>query len=196
MSATNASFNSALTFALQRHRLQHRKGTSVPYITHVVDVAETLAYYYPTRPNLTVAGLLHDIVEDTETTLAEVSDRFGSGVAALVEAVTKPSDEEIADLPAEPVARWHKKREVALDQLQYGSLDAHRLKAADVLSNLTMILRDAQNPQVGDKVWERFKVGKAHSMWYYGALVSIITIRLEGEALALELHNTYERLNP
>ena len=42
MSATNESFSSALSFALERHGLQHRKGTSVPYITYVMDVAETL----------------------------------------------------------------------------------------------------------------------------------------------------------
>ncbi|UCH27301.1 MAG: HD domain-containing protein [Trueperaceae bacterium] len=108
-------FQEALFYAATHHAGQLRKGTAIPYITHPLIVAETLAYHYPGRHDLILAGVLHDVIEDTESTFAEVEARFGTGVAHLVAAVTKPDDHP--DLPTERLARWRFQRQDLKDGL-------------------------------------------------------------------------------
>lgn len=93
------SWTEAVAFANARHGGALRKGTRIPYLTHVVAVAETLAHRYPDRDELIVAGLLHDVVEDTDATFEEVRARFGERVAGLVRAVSKDDDAMAADGP-------------------------------------------------------------------------------------------------
>jgi len=77
----------AFDFAYLKHEGQLRKSGD-QYITHPVQVAITLAEYR-VDPNTIVAGLLHDILEDTETDYEEVKNLFGEEVADIVEGLTK-----------------------------------------------------------------------------------------------------------
>lgn len=96
----------AMRFSAERHAAQKVPGTELPYLVHVVSVAaEVIAVLPATKladPDLAVTcALLHDTVEDTETTLAEITERFGPAVAAGVAALSKdgelPKDEKMAD---------------------------------------------------------------------------------------------------
>jgi guanosine-3',5'-bis(diphosphate) 3'-pyrophosphohydrolase len=80
----------AAAFAADRHRDQRRKGTDAsPYINHPLALADLLAHDCGERdPTILVAALLHDTVEDTGTTLAEIEQSFGAPVAAIVAEVT------------------------------------------------------------------------------------------------------------
>src|SRR5262249_10544145 len=80
----------AALFAAEKHARQRRKGPAdVPYINHLLEVAHMISEHSdPADTDLIVAALLHDAVEDTPTSLAEIQDRFGSDVAALVAEVT------------------------------------------------------------------------------------------------------------
>jgi (p)ppGpp synthase/HD superfamily hydrolase len=192
-----ARFDEALTFAAECHSKQLRKCTGIPYITHPLIVAETLAYHYPSSHDLIVAAVLHDVVEDTDTTIDEVEKRFGAEVAALVAAVTKP---ELAIDSSEPspetkVVRWKAQRQAMLDALDSDDLHANddvlRLKAADALANLRAISRDLSTPGVGSTVWSRFKVGREESLWFYEAILAKVA-RLEGKPLVGELRRELE----
>ena len=77
----------AFDYAFEKHNGQLRK-SGEPYIIHPVDVAVTLAEYR-VDPNTIVAGLLHDILEDTDTTYQQVKELFGLEVADIVEGLTK-----------------------------------------------------------------------------------------------------------
>jgi GTP pyrophosphokinase len=77
----------AFDFAFIKHQGQLRK-SGEPYIIHPTQVAITLAEYR-VDPNTIVAGLLHDILEDTDTEYKEVKDLFGEEVADIVEGLTK-----------------------------------------------------------------------------------------------------------
>ena len=85
-----AELLAALHFAADRHRDQRRKGLDrSPYINHPIQVAETLATVGGVDDVVTLqAAVLHDVVEDTETTLHEIEARFGAEVRAVVEEVT------------------------------------------------------------------------------------------------------------
>jgi (p)ppGpp synthase/HD superfamily hydrolase len=82
----------ALAFARARHGSQFRRGSDTPYWVHLVRVAMELARWGETSPVLLQAALLHDTVEDTETTVGEISTGFGPEVADLVDWLTAPGD--------------------------------------------------------------------------------------------------------
>ena len=82
----------AYKFSEQAHRGQLRNSGD-PYITHSVEVAKILADLQ--LDSITVAsGILHDVIEDTRLTLADVEAEFGKEIAAIVDGLTK-----IAKLP-------------------------------------------------------------------------------------------------
>jgi (p)ppGpp synthase/HD superfamily hydrolase len=79
----------ALEFAAARHAGQRREADDAPFILHPLEVAQLLrGRDYP--DHVVAAGVLHDLVEDTDVTLAELEHRFGAMVAKLVEAVSEP----------------------------------------------------------------------------------------------------------
>ncbi|MFA7076261.1 MAG: HD domain-containing protein [Candidatus Izemoplasmatales bacterium] len=78
---------SAFEYAESKHRGQLRK-SGEPYIVHPRDVAITLAEYQ-VDPNTLAAGLLHDILEDTDATYQDIKELFGEEVADIVEGLTK-----------------------------------------------------------------------------------------------------------
>ena len=80
----------ALRFAAWKHRDQRRKGPhSVPYINHPIDLANVLWFEGQVRDPLVIAAaILHDTIEDTETTPDELRGAFGATVAGIVDEVT------------------------------------------------------------------------------------------------------------
>ncbi|MGE0026769.1 MAG: HD domain-containing protein [Thermoleophilia bacterium] len=116
----------ALAFARARHGSQFRRGSDTPYWVHLVRVAMELARWGETSPVLLQAALLHDTVEDTETTVGEIRTGFGPEVADLVDWLTAPED---AEAQREYYAR-----------LQAGApFEAQLLKLADRVDNLRSI---------------------------------------------------------
>lgn len=114
----------ALAFARARHADQRRRGGDAPYWVHLVRVALALVRWGETDPDLLAAALLHDVVEDTPTMLAEVSAGFGSPVDELVEWLTFPS-------------RAGEGERAYYARLQAdGPRQAHVLKIADRVDNL------------------------------------------------------------
>ncbi|MBM3619129.1 MAG: bifunctional (p)ppGpp synthetase/guanosine-3',5'-bis(diphosphate) 3'-pyrophosphohydrolase [Alphaproteobacteria bacterium] len=117
----------AAAFAAEKHTGQLRKGEAgEPYVNHVIEVAEMLARACGGRDiELVIGGLLHDTIEDTGATHAEVAAIFGPGVADLVAEVTDDKS-----LP-----KAERKRLQAL-HAPHKSPRAKQLKLADKTSNL------------------------------------------------------------
>ena len=87
---TPANLLKAIAFAADKHRHQRRKDAEAsPYINHPIEVATVLAVEGQVDDDTTlVAAALHDTVEDTETTFAELEELFGREVTDLVREVT------------------------------------------------------------------------------------------------------------
>jgi GTP diphosphokinase / guanosine-3',5'-bis(diphosphate) 3'-diphosphatase len=117
----------ALAFAAAKHRGQRRKDREAsPYINHPIDLANILANEaLVTDPRVLVAAILHDTVEDTDTTLDEISARFGADVSALVAEVTDDKG-----LPKDERKRL---QEV---HAPHASFRAQQIKLADKIANL------------------------------------------------------------
>ena len=73
----------AIEFAVKAHEGQYRKGTHIPYVFHPLNVARILLEYkYPQK--IVIAGLLHDTIEDTPVTAADIKKAFSNNIAQLV----------------------------------------------------------------------------------------------------------------
>ena len=117
----------ALDFAAERHSAQRRKGPNgAPYVNHLIEVATLLVTEGGVDDvEVLVAAVLHDVIEDTETTLAEVQMRFGEKVSLLVASLTDDKR-----LP-----RAERKR-LTLERLQHASPATKVVKLADLCSNI------------------------------------------------------------
>lgn len=136
----------ALAQARSDHQGQIRNGSGgMPYIEHPVRVAARLDEH-GYREEVLAAALLHDVVEDSETTLDELRERFGEEVAGLVGALT---DDESIDSYKERKAE-HRERVAAADG------EALAIYAADKLTNVSTLR--AAHAAEGDAVRDEFKV--------------------------------------
>jgi (p)ppGpp synthase/HD superfamily hydrolase len=115
--------HSALAWAEERHRGQNRVIDDAPFILHPFEVAALLSGR-GFDEEVVAAGLLHDVVEETEAGIDEVRDRFGDRVARIVEALTE--DDSIEDYTARKAAL--RARVAAADG------DVHAVYAADKLA--------------------------------------------------------------
>ena len=124
-------FARALDFATKKHVDQRRKGElEEPYINHLADVSRLLAAATEGHDTVRVlAGLLHDTIEDTETTFDELEVEFGREVANLVDEV---SDDKTPD-------KAERKR-FQIEKASAKSDRAKMLKLADKTSNLHSIV--------------------------------------------------------
>lgn len=128
----------AFAFAVKKHAGTNRDGeAALPYATHVADVARILRLYGGvTDEEVLAAALLHDTVEDTETTNEEIREAFGARVAEIVAEVTReePPDSELEGLS--PDDRFWHRNNYLLAEIDAMSDAAKQIKLADRLSNL------------------------------------------------------------
>ena len=118
----------AVTFAVRYHGDQ-RRPTGAPYLEHLLEALEVLVRGAAvTDPDVLCAAVLHDVVEDTPCTLADVRSNFGDRVADMVGWVTKPEAAEGADEKAV--------KEAYLKSLADAPDDAILVKLADRASNV------------------------------------------------------------
>jgi guanosine-3',5'-bis(diphosphate) 3'-pyrophosphohydrolase len=122
----------ALTFAADKHRHQRRKDHDAsPYINHPIDLANILVNEaHVTDPVVLVAAILHDTVEDTDTTLDELTARFGPEVSAIVAEVTDDKR-----LPKDARKRHQE------EHAPHASFRAQQVKLADKIANLRDLAR-------------------------------------------------------
>lgn len=178
MTSYSARYDAALILAARAHRTQLRKGTDIPYIAHPVYVARILGHY-GFAENLQIAGLLHDVVEDTDVPIEAIRDAFGDEVAQLVTAVTETKTADGKELP------WEQRKAEKLERLHSSGPDVAALKAADALHNARSLIRDLQAD--GGAVWARFKRGPQQTTDYYDAIAAGVRAKLGNHALAAEL---------
>lgn len=125
--STAASLLEAVMFAAERHRNQRRKDAEAsPYINHPIALAHLLATVGGVEDlNILRGAILHDTVEDTETTEAEIRERFGDAVAGMVMEVTDDTS-----LPKQ------RRKELQVENAPHKSQGAAMIKLADKTCNL------------------------------------------------------------
>jgi (p)ppGpp synthase/HD superfamily hydrolase len=159
-----ARFEEAVVYAVRLHAQQKRKGTEIPYASHLFAVA-SLVLEDGGDEDQAIAALLHDAAEDQggRPTLEEIRRRFGDRVAAIVLGCT---DSEI-----EPKPPWRARKEAYVAHLRNAPRDVLCVSVADKLHNARSILSDLKRH--GGGLWSRFSGGRDGVLWYYRTLVRV-----------------------
>lgn len=163
MTALSQRFDEALQFAASIHRQQMRKGTAVPYLTHLMAVSSIVGEGGGDE-DLMIAGLLHDSIEDQGISRDEIARRFGGRVAEIVEACSDSNT-----IPKPP---WKQRKERYIAHLREAGPDVRLISVADKLHNARSILTDLK--VLGSTVWDRFNAGRDDILWYYRSVISAL----------------------
>ena len=169
-------FEQAFVLANRLHANQTRKGTRVPYMAHLLAVAGLVIENGGSEEEA-IAALLHDALEDQGgvTTREEIRRRFGDEVVSIIDGCT--------DTNEAPKPPWRMRKEEYLTRLRKEPSDSVRLVSlADKVHNARTMIVD--HAQIGEALWDRFKGGKAGTLWYYRSLVGIF--RSFGSSALLE----------
>lgn len=159
----------AASFAAERHRDQRRKDVgATPYINHPLEVARLLSKAGVEDPEVLVAALLHDTIEDTETSLGDITERFGERVGQLVLEVTDDKSLPKAERKRLQVQNGPKKSD-----------GAKMIKIADKIANLQDLSRSPPD-------WTHERI-LAYRLWAYEVVLGCkgVNSKLDDHAQAL-----------
>jgi len=175
----------AFQFAAQEHQCQVRKGTDIPYISHLMSVS-ALIMENGGDEDQAIAGLLHDVIEDADPpsrvpyirkTLLE---QFGPRVLSLVEGCTDGEADESGEK-----APWRERKEAYLNHLKDKPEELLLVSCCDKLHNARAILTDLNS--IGKALFDRFTGKEEGTLWYYRTLANIYEQRLPNTVAVREL---------
>ena len=172
MTVLTDRFARAVDYARIAHAGQTRKGTAIPYLTHLLSVA-SLVIEFGGSEDQAIAGLLHDTIEDCgEAHEAIIRAQFGDAVADIVVACTDGTAEGKATLVgAEAKKRdWMERKRAYLAHLAEAPDDVLLVSGCDKLHNARAIVGDLEDPDVGMNVFARFKGSVDGTLGYYESL--------------------------
>ncbi len=162
---TNNIFR-AIEFAAKAHQGQFRKGTGIPYIVHPIGVMRILINNN-CASEVVIAGILHDTVEDSVVTLADIAKHFGRDVEELVGYASEPDKS----------GTWENRKQHTIDVIKIASANALFVICADKLDNLKSIYEDYQ--KTGELFWNRFNKPKEKQYWYFRSICEQLEKRYE-----------------
>ena len=176
----SSKFFDALNFANDRHAGHFRKGTEIPYLTHLLAVSSLAIEDASSDDELqddietiAIAALLHDVIEDTDTDIAEVEDEFGESVAAIVAACSDTHDS--ANKPP-----WKERKQIYIEHLTKVNQATLCVSLADKQHNTMRMLSDLRKE--GPDFWKRFNAPPLDQKWYYETISEIFSTHRPGKA--------------
>lgn len=144
----------ATQFIALKHDGQSRRGLDIPYSTHVFGVARILKNAkYPEE--IVVAGMLHDILEDSDATEQEIESIFGINILQLVKAVSS-IDKSIP---------WRERKQLAIDSVKQLTEEEAAVAIAEKIQNLNAMAYVIQNN--GEDAWFGNGANKSDQLWFY-----------------------------
>ncbi len=170
----------AILFATRAHQGQMRKASDTPYISHPFGVG-VLLLQNGCEESLVAAGLLHDTLEDTDTTEEELSTLFGDDLLILVKGCSEP-DKSLS---------WEERKTHTISSLKHASIGVCLVTCADKLHNLKTLYEDRK--QLGDAIWERFARDYDHQKWYYTSVTAVLKERIGEHPLYKQLEEEVTR---
>ncbi|HET6435817.1 MAG TPA: HD domain-containing protein [Xanthomonadaceae bacterium] len=194
MTVLTDRFARAVDYARIAHAGQVRKGTDIPYITHLLGVA-TLVIEHGGSEDQAIAGLLHDTIEDCgKAHEAMIRAQFGDAVADIVVACTDGTAEGKGAFtrPEEKQADWLRRKRDYLAHLAEASDEVLLVSGCDKLHNARAIVADLEGA-AGSAVFERFIGGRDGTLWYYVQLRDVFARR--GIASAKAFGASVERMH-
>ena len=162
-------FEKAVVFALNAHSGQKRKLEDIPYFLHPAEAAAIASTLTDDRETL-AAVMLHDTVEDTDTTLDDIRREFGDRIAALVGAETEPACTEMSRADS-----WRYRKESSLKELsECTDREVKIMWLSDKLSNMRAFYR--HYIVEGDAIWQKLNHNDIGDQeWYYRSIAECLS---------------------
>ncbi len=158
------ALDDALAFVADAFRYKIRKGTDIPYLTHLLAVMALVGEHGGSEEQM-IAALLHDTLEDIEgITRDDLELRFGGPVADMVVA--------LSDTTEHPKPDWRSRKTRYLARLAHEGPWVKLISAADKLHNAQSLRRDRDH--YGEAIWARFNAGREDQLWYYRSLLKAL----------------------
>jgi (p)ppGpp synthase/HD superfamily hydrolase len=169
MGAYSERLDAAFALAHEVHRTQTRKGTGVPYITHVSAVAALVGGYGGTEEQV-IGAMLHDAIEDGVEEFPDIADRIGEAFGEEVLAIVLAC----SDTVVHPKPPWKERKDayIAHVKAEKGSDPALLVTVADKLHNARSMVRDLN--LIGLELFERFRATRDQTLWYYRTLADTL----------------------
>lgn len=168
--------DSAILFATKAHDGQRRKTDNVDMIFHPFTVGMLLRNCEMSEDCI-IAGILHDVVEDTKYSLDDISERFGDRVAEIVDEVTENKS-----------LSWEDRKKEAIKKIETASFEGKMVECADKINNLESLYDLLL--QLGDDVWKSFNRPYDLQKWYYTEMYEAILKNSEDN----EFYQRYKRI--
>jgi len=175
----SSKFYKAFEMACEGHKGHVRKGSNIPYIGHLLGVASAVIEAGGTE-NQTIAAFLHDMVEDTSTSVKQIDKKFGKTVAKIVDACTDATKaekdaEKKAQADKNKADEWWARKSKYLEKVKKKTMkDPSVLVAlADKTYNAENTAADlrGKNDDEREEVWSKFNAGETlQKDWYLGLL--------------------------
>ena len=166
----------AISYAFTAHAGQVRKGTMIPYASHLLAVC-AIVQEHGGDEDLACAAMLHDTIEDCGAAHGPaIEAQFGPRVARVVR--------DCSDTEVQPKPPWQARKEAYLAHLEEADADTLLVSCADKLHNARAIVTDLRTH--GPAMLGRFNAPSGGTSWYYQALAEVFARRMPGP-LAREL---------
>jgi (p)ppGpp synthase/HD superfamily hydrolase len=194
MTTLTQRYTEAVDYARNAHTGHYRKGTTIPYLYHLLGVS-SLVLEHGGNEDQAIAGLLHDVLEDCGHEHAQpIRERFGEAVIAIVLACTDgTAAAKAAVASGDKRADWRARKLRYLTHLREESPAVLLVSACDKLHNARAIVGDLEDPAVGTAVFGRFTAGREGTLAYYHSLAQLFASR--GSPVARALTATVERMH-
>lgn len=184
-------YDAALALAGDLHRGDMRKGSRVPYLSHLMSVS-ALVLEHGGSEQTAIAGLLHDAVEDAPAgkgpeVLNEIERRFGATVADIVRSCS-----DGLDIAGNRSGSWVQRKLPYIQNLPHKSPGSALVTAADKTHNARAIAEDVR--AYGTSFWSIFNACPHQLAWYYGSVVVGLAAPLGGSTIMPVLDDAVEAL--
>lgn len=160
----------AAEFAIDAHKGQMRKSSSIPYVSHLFEVAEILLDNNANE-NLVIAGLLHDVLEDTKQTIMDIECLFSPSKSREIIKII------LTDTETDKSKSWKERKLETINYLKKTrSKNGMLLIMADKLSNLRSFQRTLQ--ECDAEMWKSYNATPEEQYWYFESIGELLSNKL------------------
>ena len=170
----------AILFATKAHDGQRRKTDNVDMIFHPFTVGMILQRAGMNEDTV-IAGILHDVVEDTKYTINDIEKIFGNNVRKIVDEVTENKSLE-----------WKQRKIEAIEKVRKASFEGKMVECADKINNLESLYDLLK--EKGEEVWKKFNKQYQEQKWYYTEIYKEVIENAEYNDLFKRYSNILEKV--
>lgn len=159
----NEGLAKAYRYSFSAHKGHFRKGTKIPYFTHIIT---TMNYCMELTDDIEIlqAAILHDTVEDTQVTFDDLRRKFGGRVTRIV---ADDTEDKLRDMP--PEETWSIRKHTTVRNLKNKPTDSKIVVLADKTANAESLFKEWS--LCGDDVWDKFNMkDKKKHEWYFRSI--------------------------